>query len=159
MGMRPESQFWQWLRPSGPLKKQVHCERIEQAYTAGTPDVEFYWRGRGHGWIELKATERPKNPDTLVRPSMKNRAAQISFMRRRWDMGDNACFVIRVGHGLERMIYIFAGDAGTLLAAGMTEKDMQRTCLFYFDKSGRPANVFEKVLTCHGSRSNSRSFL
>lgn len=130
--MARESGLWGWLscarRSYGDA---LHIHRVENFLEAGTPDVEGYLElpdCRGQFWIELKSEERPARSSTPIRFKLKKREAQIEFMRKRWEMGANAFFLLQVGSGYDRSLFLAPGDLGPALRDGLTESDLAIHC-------------------------------
>lgn len=133
--MTLESNLWRWLSAArNELAPGLHMERVENLVGAGTPDVEgfLYCRNtllvtspvRAQFWLELKSKERPARSSTPIRFPLEKRAAQIEFMRRRWELGGNAFWLLQIGSGAERRLYLAAGDLGERLKQGMSESEI-----------------------------------
>lgn len=145
--MARETSLWSWLSqartqlaPNVFGEPALHIQRIENLTGAGTPDVEgfvsAYWNGdsenltehHGQFWLELKSHVRPARARTPIRFPLKGRDAQIEFMRRRWSMGGNAYWLLQVGEGADRVLYLAPGDVGAKLANGLTEAELAVEC-------------------------------
>jgi hypothetical protein len=163
--MALESSLWTWLAKARvALGDALHMERVENLLGAGTPDVEGFvsfeplpypnerlpFRGQFH--LELKSSERPVRPMTPVRFKLRNREKQIAFMRRRWELGGNAFFLLQVGSASERFLYLAPGDLGARLQAGITESDLALACLKTGVWSGRrdlsQVDILKRSIQC-----------
>ncbi len=175
--MARESSLWKWLsKARDELRERVDLRRVEDAISAGFPDVDgFFLAERGpppgsHAWIEdvvlydvpfgfkleLKSEVRPARPATPIRFKLDKRVAQIEFMRKRYAMGEAAYFLLQVGEANDRMLYLAPGDAGARLKAGMTESELALLCAtengMVFNKTVKPALVIERIRTCFNRR-------
>lgn len=135
--MALESALWQFLSKARvEIGNELHITRIENLCGDGTPDVEYYL-GDGHArfyhhgtpisgqaWLELKSCERPARPATPIRFKLKDREAQIEWMRRRWCTGGNAYWLCQVGSGPDRILYMLRGDHGAKLKVGIIEAEL-----------------------------------
>jgi len=158
--MSRESSLWSWLaKARRALADDLHMERIENLLGAGTPDVEGFLRTthRGAGfvlkstfWLELKSSERPARSSTPIRFKLKGREAQIEFMRRRWELGGNAFWLLQVGSGPDRRLYLAPGDAGAQLLHGVTESELAVLCAHTgnFPKNVSPEAILKRVIEC-----------
>lgn len=137
--MSRERALWAWLAKARFVyKSRLHMNRIENPAGPGMPDVEGYLareitrsgsrqqyahvENGGQFWIELKSAERPKRPETPVR--FKVRPRQIAWGLRRWAVGRCSWWLLQVGSGAERKIYLLPGDKGRDIARGMPEIDL-----------------------------------
>lgn len=158
--MAKESALWGWLscarRKMGP---KLDINRIENLLGAGTPDVEFYIHDESlpefvnpQAWLELKSHERPAKPTTPIRFALKERDEQIRWLDRGWKMGRNAYFLLQVGGGSERRLYLAPGSAGLHLKKGLTESQIAVVCTLrgglVFDPAIDPETLLRKVITC-----------
>jgi hypothetical protein len=147
--MARESELWSWLSKARlHFKTRLHIHRIENPVSPGMPDVEGFLQGasvrRGGGisvapgamirfepegqfWFELKTTARPAKAATPIR--FKMRPKQIEWARRRWALGGKCYWLLQVGHGGTRAVYMLAGDAGSAIDKGMTEAALGKRCL------------------------------
>lgn len=163
------------------LGRALDMERVENLLGAGTPDVEgFYCLGcicppemrstmrRVLGCehcrairdglpsasafqLELKAAERPARTSTPVRFKLRGRDKQIEHMRRRWELGANAFFLLQVGSASERRLYLAPGSLGPSLLKGMTEAELAVSCLTTGVWSGLKishVDLFKRVIQC-----------
>jgi hypothetical protein len=178
--MARESSLWKWLaKARDELRDRVDLRRVEDAIGAGFPDVDGYLRGvpdvavqfhskaereeyeRESRWVfgfklELKSEVRPARAATPIRFKVEKRAAQIEFMRKRYVMGEAAYFLLQVGEGADRMLYLAPGDCGARLKQGLTESELAVLCAtengMVFNKSFKPAAVIERIRTCYKRR-------
>jgi len=124
--MSGEANLWKWLRGARLHDDNLQMTRIENSVVAGMPDVEaailFAHLGCRQVWLELKAAARPGNRETPVR--LKVRTKQVEWMRKRWRLGGRAFFLVQVGSGAGRALYLLDGDCGQALKTGMTEDMM-----------------------------------
>lgn len=160
--MARESQLWTWLA-KGRLhfKLRLHMHRVENPVSPGMPDVEghlgieafAHHRNRAaiaHGqfWIELKSAKRPIRKTTPIR--FKMRPKQVEWARRRWNIGGSVYWLLQVGDGGSRCVYMLRGSFGAALAAGMTEDAIRANDVLchYFEPKPTP----EIVITAAVSR-------
>lgn len=126
--MALERSLWAWLKKARPVfGDALHMERVENAIGAGFPDVEGYVKTEEHSGqfaFELKSSERPARNTTPVRFKFRNREQQIEWMAHRWRLGGNAFFLLQVGSGPDRILYLVPGDHGALLARGVIEAEL-----------------------------------
>lgn len=147
------------------MQEYIDLRRVEDGIGAGFPDVDgfalFIRDDDGpdipFGFkIELKSKERPARPETPIRFPLEKRRAQIEFMRRRYQMGEAAYFLLQVGSGPDRMIYLAPGDAGERLRDGMTEAGIAVLCAtengMVFDKSTKPEAIVKGIWKCSKRR-------
>lgn len=160
--MARESQLWKNLSKArveiGPT---LHMHRIENMLGSGIPDVEFYLGPNtltpflnkpvtGQGWFELKSSVRPARLTTPIRFKLKGREAQIEWMRARWAVGGNAFWLLQVGEGHERRLFLIRGDMGDRLAGGVCESELallSMDCGAMFDKRVSAAEIIRRSLT------------
>ena len=122
--MARESELWATLRVARvTLGPALHMNRVENWATPGTPDVEGFYEGFGFFQIELKSSMRPIRGGP-VRFSFNKREKQIAYCKKRWDMGAPCWFLLQVGHGHSRQIYLVPGNQGDALKAGLTEEQV-----------------------------------
>lgn len=107
-GKDREKSLWYWLRDG--LKAsglRHHVQRVENSVKVGTPDVEGCVEGGLPFWIELKvATELKSRPQVRVETT----AHQVFFATRRWEVGGNSWYLIRVGHHPRWAHYLVPGS-------------------------------------------------
>lgn len=126
--MARESALWGWL---SKLKQQVkgprnnlQAERIENAVGSDYPDVEGCYNGCQFHW-ELKSVKRPAREGTPIRiPHLTD--GQVRWHKKRHDCGGNSYFLVQVGSGHRRMIYLLPGLFGEKMQEGQTEEWYQR---------------------------------
>lgn len=124
--MARESQLWASLKVAHfRLRDALHMNRVENWVTPGTPDVEGFYRGFGFFQLELKSSMRPVKGGP-VRFSFHKREKQIAYLKRRWEIGGPCWFLLQVGHGHSRQIYLVPGDQGDALKAGLTEDQISQ---------------------------------
>ena len=173
--MARETSLWKWLSNARDvLRDRLDLRRVEDAIGAGFPDVDGFVqimdRKRtacgNDEWdelhelfgfkIELKSEVRPAKASTPIRFALERRKAQIEFMRKRYAMGEAAYFLLQVGEGADRMLYLAPGDAGARLRAGMLESELAVLCAtengMVFDKKTKPATVIEGIWKCSKRR-------
>lgn len=169
--MALESSLWNWLSKARvAFQDDLHMERVENLIAAGTPDVEGYVRFpgrdvvpgdrplpmRGAFQIELKSSARPVRPATPVRFKLRDREKQIAFMRRRWTIGGNAFFLLQVGEGAERSLYLAPGDLGAVLQGGIIEAALAVACLSTGVWSGSrisQSDILKRIIQCRARAS------
>lgn len=123
--MARESQLWKSLSQARLiLRERLHMHRVENLATPGSPDVEGFLEGMGHFEFELKSAARPVR-DGPVRFDMEDREKQIEYMRRRWAIGGACFWLLQVGSGASRQVYMLEGDAGPAIKAGLTEDQLR----------------------------------
>ncbi len=117
--MARESALWGRLRDTGvpELRRRgfgIDAQRIENAATAGHPDVEGFltdpFKAAGtQFWIELKSNDRPVRPTTPIRP--KTRESQSIWHRVRAEAGCRIHWVLlQVGSGHRAALYLVPGS-------------------------------------------------
>lgn len=164
--MSKESQLWAWLKGAqkstlegGPTR--VDLRRVEDAMGAGFPDVDgVAVLGEPVGpplcfKLELKSEVRPKRSATPIRFKVEKRFAQLEFLRKRYGMGENAYFLLQVGEGADRKIYLAPGDLGEALKVGLTEAQLAFECVkrgYLFPKNVKPLDVIIGVAACSARR-------
>lgn len=107
-GKDRESALWGWLRDG--LKGsglRHHVQRVENSVKVGTPDVEGCIEGGLPFWIELKvATELKSRPQVRVETT----AHQVFFATKRWQVGGNSWYLVRVGRHPSRAHFLVPGS-------------------------------------------------
>lgn len=160
--MTLERNLWSWLSGARrELGAALDINRVENGVMAGMPDVEGFLNmpdpgGKlrpsivGQFWLELKSKERPARGLTPIRFDLRKREAQIEWMRNRWNLGGNVFWLLQVGSGHERVLYLARGDFGDKLKAGVTEGELlAEVCQYGFlgDKKS-PGEVIKWVVQC-----------
>jgi penicillin-binding protein-related factor A (putative recombinase) len=124
--MARENQLWNTLKQARlVLRDRLHMNRVENSASPGSPDVEGFLEGMGAFQFELKSTERPTREESPVRFDMKRREKQIEYMARRWAIGGACFWLLQVGSGAGRQIYMLEGDKGTQIRDGMNEDQLR----------------------------------
>lgn len=120
-----ESNLWQWLaRARKPLGKALHMTRQENLVAVGQPDVEGCYSG-SQFWLELKHAARPARATTKLRFGSPIKQNQIEWHRERAGAGGRVYYLISVGSGHERRIYLIPWSRGPeMLDHGVTEKQL-----------------------------------
>jgi len=154
--MARESSLWDWLsKGRKELGDQLHVTRIENAVSAGMPDVEGYLKlpdCEGQFWLELKSEERPAKPSTLLR--FKVRQAQVDWINERWAVGGNVFWLLQVGSGPDRILYLAPGPLGPQLQRGVTESELAIECVRYaiFKAPFHHEAIFKKAVQCRSNQ-------
>lgn len=153
--MALERSLWAWLKKARLVfGAALHMERVENSVGAGFPDVEGYLQTDEHGGqfaLELKSSERPVRNTTPVRFKFRNREAQIEWMAQRWRLGGNAFFLLQVGSGPDRILYLVPGDHGELLARGVIEAQLAVFALsagVFAGKAISQKDILIRAVTC-----------
>lgn len=126
--MARESGLSRWLMDARRTLPGLQITRVENSVGAGFPDVDGYLREYGAFQIELKSTKRPARESTPLRFALRGRDAQIDYLARRWVLGGAAFFLLQVGDGADRTLYLAPGSAGARLRAGITESELAALC-------------------------------
>lgn len=156
MAKAKESSLWDWLskarRELGPA---LHMTRIENYVEPGMPDVEgtFRLEDKPHQfWLELKSEDRPKRDGTPVRFDV--RPDQVTWNAMRWGLGANNFWLLQVGSGRDRALYLAPGDLGSRLLAGLTETELAIECLAtaIFKNQFSQIDVLTKAVTCRANK-------
>jgi hypothetical protein len=146
--MARESQLWQWLAKARLYyKADLHMHRIENSASPGMPDVEGFVRGFRKGlqfWVELKSAARPARASTPIR--FKVRPKQVEWARRRWAIGGAAYWLLQIGDGADRRIYLLDATHGRALQAGMLESVIENQDLLWIYDKLRPEHVIETMV-------------
>jgi hypothetical protein len=122
-----ETTLWEWLRGArraiGPA---LHMRRVENAVGVGDGDVDGVLEARDF-MLELKFAKRPARESTPLTLGHNVTNEQIDFARDRLAAGGAYAFLIQVGAGADRAIYLVPPHVGPALQARMiTEKDLYR---------------------------------
>lgn len=154
--MARESGLWSWLAKARlHFKLSLHMHRIENPVSPGMPDVEGFLSieafahsppssarlSHGQFWLELKSASRPVRAKTPVR--FKMRPKQVEWARRRWKLGGACYWLLQVGDGGARRIYMLPGHAGADIDRGLTEVELSKADVlrFCFDPKVTPEMV------------------
>ena len=118
-----ESSLWTWLRGAErDLRPDLRMERVENAVSCGTPDVDGVLNGR-HFKIELKTVARPARKSTGLR--IKFQPAQPNWLRSWCASGGNAFVLVQVGSGPVARRYLVPGkDVDALSVPDLTEEGL-----------------------------------
>lgn len=122
--MSREVRLWEALSKARYiLRDRLHMNRVENTATPGAPDVEGFLEGMGAFQFELKSEERPAKGGP-VRFDMHRREKQIEYLRKRWAVGGACFWLLQVGSGSRRQVYMLEGPLGPRLKAGLTEEEL-----------------------------------
>jgi hypothetical protein len=149
--MARESSLWKWLSKARlELPDKLQFERVENSLGAGFPDVDGFLAPHGAFQLELKSTERPARPATAIRFALRGREAQIAYMRKRWELGGNAFFLLQVGSAADRLLYLAPGNLGEKLKAGIVESALAAECVYtgIFNHPFSRQDILKRVTTC-----------
>jgi hypothetical protein len=125
--MARESSLWNSLKQVRLfIGDRIQIERIENLAGKSYPDVDGFVRGWGPFQFELKAIARPARESTPLR--FKVQDGQPEWNATRWGLGGNNWWLLQVGEGSERAIYLLPGDMGALVVSGPTEHDLALAC-------------------------------
>lgn len=91
----------------------LHMERIENAVGVGHPDVELCYCGI-QSWIEQKVAKRPARRTTKLRFGSPLRESQKLWAEQRIAAGGRVWYLIQVGAGPERQMYLIRGTPETV---------------------------------------------
>lgn len=112
--MATEKTQWQWLSNARrELGAALHMERIENMVGAGHPDVELCYAGV-QAWIEQKVAKRPARKTTVLRFGSPLRDSQKEWAEKRIAAGGRVWYLIQVGSGHERQMYLIRGTLETV---------------------------------------------
>lgn len=116
--MPTEKTQWQWLskvRVQIEDPEHLHIERIENAVGAGHPDVECCYLGV-QSWIEQKVAKRPARATTKLRFGSPLRDSQYEWALKRIAASGRVFYLIQVGGGPERQMYLVRATVETVNA-------------------------------------------
>lgn len=100
-------------------RRGAHVQRIEDAVSAGIPDVNFCVHGR-EGWVEVKwRSHWPRRPDTPVRTTLS--AIQTMWIEDRRRAGGRAWVLLQV----ERDVFLVDGNEAGELRNGLTRDQLR----------------------------------
>lgn len=112
--MPTEKNGWKWLsKARDQMDLPVHIERVENIAGAGHPDVELCYMGV-QNWIEQKAAHRPARPSTKLRFGSPLRDSQVEWAKKRIAAGGRVWYLIQVGAGHERQMYLVRATIETI---------------------------------------------
>lgn len=118
--MARESALWIALKKAVPhFRRALHMHRVENIASPGAPDVEGYLEDQGHFEFELKSEERPAKITTPIRFKMRDK--QVEYAKRRWAVGGAVFWLLQVGSGSDRRVYMIEGHHGEAIDKGLTE--------------------------------------
>lgn len=101
-----EKTLWQWASKARlDLGDELHVTRVENVAGEGHPDAEGCYRGVQF-WLELKVAKRPARSATLLRFGSPLRDSQVDWARKRIAAGGRVWYLIQVGSGHERQVYL-----------------------------------------------------
>lgn len=120
--MASESSLWQWLRGARKyFGAGLHITRIENTAGVGAPDVEGMLLG-DQFQLELKiASVRPARATTKLRFGSPLRESQLEWCEARLAAGGRVGYLIQVGQGTDRSVYLIPGQLARVLHEGVTE--------------------------------------
>lgn len=119
-----ESNLWGWLAKSRKdLGKGLHMRRTENAISSHDPDIDGVWIGSDFA-LEMKHAARPARPSTKLAFGSPLKLGQVEWGEDRLAAGGAHGFLISVGTGADRKIYLVPGDKGRWLLALVTEQDL-----------------------------------
>lgn len=159
--MARETSLWAWLNTArNTMREDLDMRRVEDMMGAGFPDVDGFAKVDGTGYsfkLELKSEVRPFRSTTPIRFKLKSRDAQIEFMRRRYFMGESAYFLLQVGEGRDRFLYLAPGSIGAALKVGITEAQLAITCEKEYGaildgSTVKPHHVIKRIVSCYRRR-------
>ncbi len=108
--------------------KPLHALSVENPCQPGTPDVNYVG-----GWIELKQVKGWARGHLPAIPHYTKQ--QRIWLRRRWEAGGVALFVLQIG----KEWLVFPGDIASALESGQMEKFVRKAALRSWEKW--PGNV------------------
>jgi len=118
--MARETQLWDSLSKARfVLRDDLHMHRVENIVSPGAPDVEGHYKFTSAFQFELKSEARPVRPETPIH--FKMRPKQVEYARRRWLVGGAIFWLLQVGEGSSRRVYMIEGIHGAKINAGLTE--------------------------------------
>lgn len=120
--MARETRLWVWLSKARKFyRADLHMDRVENSLMSGMPDVHGHLKNMGSFWIELKSAQRPRNNIAPVRFKVRDREAQVHWMRRHVKAGGRAWLLLQVGSGHGRRIYLVHGSLADEVYQGRSE--------------------------------------
>lgn len=152
--MTRETSLWNWLKrvskdPDFGIA-HLHMGRVENSVARGMPDVEGFLHGGNQFWIELKSATRPKHPQTPVRFAVRDREAQVEWLKKRCRLGGRAWLLLQVGSGPERRLYLVNGMLAKKVYAGVTESRLRSMSVLVDDRPS-PGYVISAAAEWHAA--------
>ncbi len=142
--MARETSLWNWLKKARmTFKYDLHMNRVENSTMKGMPDVEGHLTWGNQFWIELKSAARPAKPSTLIRFKVKDREAQVEWLRRRRLVGGYAWLLLQVGSGGDRKLYLIPGEDAAEVYEGV--KEMRLRQLTKLPEAYTPSDVVRRA--------------
>lgn len=124
--MATEAGLWKSLSVvRNTLGGDLHIRRVENAVGMGDPDVEGCYRGNCFH-IELKVAPRPARGLTGLRFGHDITNEQAEWHTARAEAGGRSFFLIQVGDGAERALYLVPGSLVGFLRSRPTEAEIAR---------------------------------
>lgn len=112
--MATEATLWQWASQARRVfGEHLHVERLENMVGAGHPDVEGCLDGIQF-WLELKVAKRPARAATKLRFGSPLRDSQVEWGKKRIAAGGRVWYLIQVGSGSERQVYLIRATVQTI---------------------------------------------
>lgn len=120
--MPKESNTWKWLAKARETLRpdRLMINRMENLVEVGRPDVDLIWMGIT-AQLELKAAKRPARPTTKLAWGSAVKDNQVEWHEQRLLCGGSTGWLLQVGEGAWRKIYLIPGRLGRVLQAGVTE--------------------------------------
>lgn len=114
--MPTERTLWDWASQARRVfGDALHVERVENMVGAGHPDAEGCLEGVQF-WLELKVAKRPARKTTKLRFGSPLRDSQVEWARKRIAAGGRVWYLIQVGSGHERQVYLIRATLDTITA-------------------------------------------
>lgn len=122
-----EANLWKWLEKARKvLLGNLHLTRQENLVMVGQPDVEGCFEA-GQFWLELKHASRPARSSTKLRFGSPIKQNQIDWHAARSEAGGTVYYLISVGSGPDRAVYLVDWWRGKdMLAYGVTETELRQ---------------------------------
>ncbi len=148
-----ESNLWDWLAKARlVLGLDLDMRRVENAVGIGDPDVELCYKGAGAD-IELKAARRPAHLTTKLKFGSPMKDDQVEWAVARLRAGGAHGYLIQVGSGAERAIYLVHGNYGRhMLDFGVTEGWL----MTYGRRFKDPAEAVKHAVRLHNTREGAK---
>lgn len=120
--MARENSATSWLAKARLIfRDDLHLRRVELQSGKGFPDLDGSLQGYGPFQAEAKSSERPAKPDTPIRFKVRDREAQIEYLRRRRRAGGKAWLFLQVGSGSKALRYLIDGLHAEEVYGGVIE--------------------------------------